>query len=121
MSSENLLERCLGGHNQNNNKCLNSTIWRLASKYLHIGSKIIESCIFDCRIFNESYVTILKIMKTMSIIGQQCKIFADCADKWRTSRNKDRSSYKKKSIADQSNIEKKNVLRKQKTYFVDQE
>ncbi|KYN16961.1 hypothetical protein ALC57_10784, partial [Trachymyrmex cornetzi] len=53
----NLLELCLGGHNQNNNKCLNLTIWCLA-KHLHTGSKVIESCAYlAIEIFNEGYVT----------------------------------------------------------------
>lgn len=39
LSSRELLERCLGGNTQNNNESFNSTVWRLAPKHLHCGSK----------------------------------------------------------------------------------
>ncbi|KYN19113.1 hypothetical protein ALC57_08557 [Trachymyrmex cornetzi] len=88
LSSENLLERCLSGHNQNNNKCLNSIIWRFAPKHLHTGSKTIESYAYlAAGIFNDGFITILKVMETMDIIiGQQCKMFADCAYERRLAR-----------------------------------
>lgn len=40
LSREDLLERCLDGHNAN--ESFNSTIWRLTPKHLHSGQKIIE-------------------------------------------------------------------------------
>ncbi|KYN22479.1 hypothetical protein ALC57_05121 [Trachymyrmex cornetzi] len=99
---------CLGGHNQNNNECLNSMIWHLAPKHLHTGSKTIESCAYlAAGIFNE----ILKVMETMGIIiDQQCKMFADCADERRLARAeiKIAQATKKSPIADQSNIEEAN-------------
>ncbi|EFN78304.1 hypothetical protein EAI_04992 [Harpegnathos saltator] len=60
-------------------------------------------------VFNEDYVTILKVMETMGIIiGQQCKLFADYADKWRLTyaEIKSADTTKKARMASQSNVEK---------------
>ncbi|XP_044584112.1 uncharacterized protein LOC123264734 isoform X2 [Cotesia glomerata] len=43
LSSESLLERCLGSETQNNNESLNSLIWTFAPKHIHAVLKILSS------------------------------------------------------------------------------
>ncbi|XP_011148323.1 uncharacterized protein LOC105188508 [Harpegnathos saltator] len=110
LSSLDLLEQCLGGNIRNNNESFNATICRLAPKHLHSGSKVIESCAYlAAGMFNEGYITILKVMETMGvIIGQQCKLFVDYADKQRHTHTeiKSANTAKKARMASQSNIKK---------------
>lgn len=75
LSSKDLLEKCLGDNTQNNNESFNSTIWRLAQKHIHCGSKIIEITPFlAVGIFNEGFYAIKKCMTLMGIIiGAQCE------------------------------------------------
>lgn len=93
LSREDLLTRCLGGHTQNSNESLNSTIWRLAPKHLNSGIKIIEIGSFiAASVFNEGYSSILKMMTLLNInIGQQCKMFADNYDACRVTRQEHRT------------------------------
>lgn len=79
LSKEDLLTRCLGGHTQNANESFNSTIWRLAPKHLHSGSKIIEiAATIAAATFNEGHVALLQLMVELNLtIGSQCKKYAD--------------------------------------------
>jgi len=79
LSRNDLLERCLGGHNQNKNESFNALVWRLAPKHLHAGTKIVEIAAFIAAItFNDGFAGILKVMQTMELkIGQTCKFFCD--------------------------------------------
>jgi len=87
LSRKELLERCLGGHTQNANESFNSTIWRLAPKHLHCGWKIIEIAAYIAAgIFNEGYLSVLKIMSDLQIvIGTTCRDYADTINDSRTS------------------------------------
>jgi len=68
LSRKDLLERCLGGHTQNANESFNATVWRLAPKHLHCGRKIIEIAAWIAAgIFNEGYLSVLRIMSSMDI------------------------------------------------------
>lgn len=93
LSSRELLERCLGGGTQNNNESYNSTVWRLAPKHLHCGSKTIEiAAHLATGIFNEGFSAILKTMTTIGIvIGHQAKIYAEARDERRLERSSRRS------------------------------
>lgn len=63
LSSDNLLERCLGAHTQNSNESLNSCIWFFAPKHLHSGKTVVEIAThLAIIIFNEGYAGILKTM-----------------------------------------------------------
>lgn len=68
LSAENLLERCLGAHTQNNNESLHSTIWRLAPKARFCGRRTIETAvnIATCT-FNEGQRSLLLIMSELGI------------------------------------------------------
>ncbi|KAG8236553.1 hypothetical protein J437_LFUL016858 [Ladona fulva] len=82
LSRDDLLERCLGGHSQNANESFNATIWRLVTKHLNCGIKILEmSAYLAAGIFNEGYKFVLHCMQDMGvIIGQQSNKFANVHD-----------------------------------------
>jgi len=89
LSRKELLERRVGGHTQNANESFNATIWRLAPKHLHCGRKIIEIAAWIAAgIFNEGYLSVMRIMSCMDIIiGPVCRDIATRLDKNRTSQN----------------------------------
>lgn len=85
LSKDALLERCLGGHNQNANESFNATVWRLAPKHLNSGIKIVEiAAHLAAVIFNDGYTSILNIMQLMEIqIGPQTYDFTKDTDQQR--------------------------------------
>jgi len=95
LSRDDLLQRCLGSHTQNANESFNATIWRLASKHLNSGLKIIEiSAYIAAGIFNEGYSSILKIMNSLDIIvGTYSKVFAENTDEARIAKQNRRSLF----------------------------
>lgn len=98
LSTEDLLERCLGGHTQNANESFNATVWRLAPKHLHCGQKIIEiaSCI-AAGVFNDGLASILRIMNKLDIVvGTQALNFAKNADNTRIARQNRMSQHSSK-------------------------
>ncbi|XP_050496906.1 uncharacterized protein LOC126878302 isoform X4 [Bombus huntii] len=46
LSTDTLLERCLGSETQNNNESLNSLIWTFTPKYIHAGTQTIQISTF---------------------------------------------------------------------------
>lgn len=76
-------------------------------------------------IFNDGYVAVLKVMETMGInIGQQCKIFADYADKQQLARAEIKSAEATKEvhITGRSNQEEIDVrVFRRSGRFMDQE
>jgi len=93
LSRDDLLERCVGGFTQNANESFNSTVWRLAPKHLHCGSKIIEIAAYLAGgMFNDGYSFILRVMDDLQLpIGRECQIFADEYDAHRVKRQNRRS------------------------------
>jgi len=55
LTSNNLLERCLGTEIQNNNESLNSLIWTFSPKYIHSGAKTVQIVAFLTVGFNEGF------------------------------------------------------------------
>ncbi|XP_043258074.1 uncharacterized protein LOC122400607 [Colletes gigas] len=94
LSSQDLLERCLGAETQNNNESLNSLIWTFAPKHIHSGTATVEIATFLAAcIFNEGFSSILKILDTMGVkIGQQAKTYAMLRDQNRIDRSERRAS-----------------------------
>ncbi|KAI4484454.1 hypothetical protein M0802_013027 [Mischocyttarus mexicanus] len=92
------VSKCLGGHTQNANESFNSTVWRIASKHLNSGFKIIEIAAYIAEgMFNEGYSTALKTMQLFDLkIGQQCNKFAKGVDKERVTRQNRRDSLSSK-------------------------
>jgi len=80
ISSENLLQRCIGGFTQNNNESLNALIWSFAPKCMFSGAKTVEIASYlAASIFNEDYKSLLKMMHVMNIkIGPNA--FAICTE-----------------------------------------
>ncbi|XP_068988155.1 uncharacterized protein [Bombus flavifrons] len=78
LSTDTLLERCLGSETQNNNESLNSLIWTFAPKHIHAGTQTIQiSTFLAVCIFNEGFIPILKILSVMGItIGPEAHAFA---------------------------------------------
>ena len=69
LSSENLLQRCIGGFTKNNNENLNALIWSFAPQRVFSGAKAIKIASYLAEsIFNEDYESILKMMHIMNII-----------------------------------------------------
>ena len=68
LSSENLLQRCIGGFTQNNNESLNALIWSFAPKRVFSGAKTVKIVSYLAEsIFNEGYKSLLKMMHIMNI------------------------------------------------------
>lgn len=99
LSKDELLTRCLGGHTQNANESINSTVWRIVPKHLHSGIKIVEIAAYIAGgMFNEGYSAALKIMNLLDLkIGQQCNNFAEKADMERVTRQNRRASFSSKA------------------------
>lgn len=94
LSSDDLLERCLGAATQNSNESLNSLIWIFAPKHVHSGPKTVEIAIFlAVIIFNEGFLYILKTLSVMGVtVGQQAQIYANSRDESRIDRSEKRST-----------------------------
>ncbi|XP_043471610.1 uncharacterized protein LOC122504522 [Leptopilina heterotoma] len=68
LSSNDLLERCLGKNTQNNNESFNSCVWNMAPKHIFVGKKTLEIATLTAACtFNEGFMPILKIMEVMGV------------------------------------------------------
>lgn len=75
LTKEELLEKCTGAHNQNNNESFNGLVWQMAPKIQFNGSLIVQTAsnIAVC-IFNEGHNTVMKIMEELGItVGSRCQ------------------------------------------------
>ena len=62
-----LLERCLGGHTQNN-ESFNNCVWNMAPKHLFNGKKVFEIAFkTSAYIFNEGFHPVFKIIEVLGI------------------------------------------------------
>lgn len=77
LSSDDLLERCIGANTQNSNESLNSCVWKFAPKHLHCGAKTVKIATYlAANIFNEGFSSILKMMNVLGIVvGLKSKEF----------------------------------------------
>lgn len=68
LSKEELLERCIGGFNQNNNESYNQVIWKMSPKIVPSGFKTVELAanIAAC-VFNKGSQAILEIYTALGI------------------------------------------------------
>jgi len=82
LSSDDLLERCLGKNTQNNNESFNSCIWNLAPKHIFVGKKTLEIAAWTAACtFNEGFTSVLKIMEVMGAqIGRNAMAYAIACD-----------------------------------------
>ena len=70
------------GHTQNTSESFNATLWWLSPKHLHSGLKNIKmSAYIAAAIFNEGYISILRVMNKLNIIvGTYSKVSAENTD-----------------------------------------
>lgn len=74
LSRDDLLERRLGCHSQNNNESLHSTVWRLAPKSGFCGTLIVETATnLGTITFNEGQQALLLLLRALA-----CKIERNC-------------------------------------------
>lgn len=88
LSKEALLERCLGGFNQNNNESLNQLIWKISPKTSSGTSIVVEIAadIAACT-FNEGNFALLAMMREMQVkTGPSCHEWARVANSLRITR-----------------------------------
>jgi len=84
LSSNDLLERCLGKNNQNNHESFNHCVWNLVPKHIFVGKMALEIAILTAAyVLNEGFMPVLKIMETMGVtIGPKgmayAQIYKDC-------------------------------------------
>ncbi|XP_036148055.1 uncharacterized protein LOC118647367 [Monomorium pharaonis] len=68
LSKQELLERCVGGFNQNNNESYNQLIWKISPKIIPSGLKPIELAAYTSAcIFNEGSKTLLQMFEAMGV------------------------------------------------------
>lgn len=94
LTSDNLLQRCLGCFTQNNNESLNALIWLFAPKHLYSGKDIVEIATFlaTC-IFNGGYTRILQRISMMGLkIRYNAITYANARDNERIERSGKRTS-----------------------------
>lgn len=94
LTKEELLERCLGRNNQNNNESYNSCLWQLAPKHLYCGKSVLEiaSWISAC-VFNEGSVTLLMILKALGVrVGRLSMQYCNQTDHFRKKQSARRST-----------------------------
>jgi len=104
LSSDDLLERCLGKNTQNNNESFNSCIWNLTPKHVFVGKKTLEIAAWTAACtFNEGFTPVLKIMEIMGAqIGRNI------------------IAYAKDQVADQKKLLKTMPMKKLKVYCMHQ-
>lgn len=119
LSSDELLERCLGAHTQNSNESLNSCIWSLAPKHLHSGKTIVEIATYlAIIIFNEGYQGVLETMSVMGInVGRRARTCASRLDAERV----DRSERRVSDVVKRARIEQRENQAAQRELLQDQE
>lgn len=68
LTNEDLLERCLGLNNQNNNESYNSCLWQLAPKHLYCGKNTLQIAAWiSASVYNEGSMTLLMMLKAMGV------------------------------------------------------
>jgi len=68
LTTNELLERCLGNNTQNNNESFNACVWHLIPKHIFSGRKILEIAAYTAAcVFNEGFCTLLNIMQVMGV------------------------------------------------------
>ncbi|XP_071652157.1 uncharacterized protein [Temnothorax longispinosus] len=85
LSKQELLDRCVGGFTQNNNKSYNQLIWKISPKILPSGLISIEIAAYvSACVFNEGSKAMLQIMQAMGIsIGPNAHAFVADEDQER--------------------------------------
>ncbi|XP_074096699.1 uncharacterized protein LOC141525900 isoform X1 [Cotesia typhae] len=68
LSNENLLSRCIGGFNQNNNESFNQLVWKICPKTVNTSYTIVQIAAYVAMcIFNEGINSLLVLMNTLGL------------------------------------------------------
>lgn len=68
LSTDALLEGCVGSYTHNSNESCNNIIWKIASKTMHSGTITVEIAAYiTACIFNSGITSVLRIMSIMDI------------------------------------------------------
>lgn len=119
LSSDDLLQRCLGAHTQNSNESLNNMIWMRAPKQFHSGADIVNIATeLGVIIFNEGEESLLIVMDLMGVrIGT-------FAESWVHSRDKTRIERAERQVTDaakKARIEQREMLAAQHEQLQEEE
>lgn len=88
LSRDDLLERCLGAFDQNNNESLNNVIWKFAPKSSFSGTSIVKiAANLGTILFNDGHVALLDVLQLLGIeIGETVYDYCHEIDKERVSK-----------------------------------
>ncbi|XP_014476600.1 PREDICTED: uncharacterized protein LOC106745478 [Dinoponera quadriceps] len=68
LSRDDLLERCVGAFNQNNNESFNNIIWKFAPKSTFSGAKTVQiAANIATIIFNNGHTALLRVLELMGV------------------------------------------------------
>ncbi|KYM99964.1 hypothetical protein ALC62_09280 [Cyphomyrmex costatus] len=112
LSKDELLQRCVGGFNQNNNESLNQLIWRISPKILSSSPTIIEIAanVAACT-FNEGYIALLAFLQEMKIsVGLSAHHYVRNFDKSRISKAEEKAALVTKEARILKRMEQKDAL-----------
>lgn len=85
LTREDLLIRCLGGYNQNNNESLNSKVWKIAPKALFSQLETLKIAVnIAVSTWNDGGASIDNLMNHLNLdVGQNCRLFLSNMDEKR--------------------------------------
>lgn len=88
LSTDKLLERCVGGYTQNSNESFNQLIWKIAPKSMNSGAKIVNiAALLATCMFNNGVTSLLEVMSVLGIrIGSAAHLYAAQEDEERIAR-----------------------------------
>lgn len=112
LSKDELLQRCLGGFNQNNNESLNQLIWKISPKILSSSPTIIEIAanVAACT-FNEGYIALLAFLQEMKItVGPSAHLYVKKFDMTRISQAEEKAALVTKEARILKRMEQKDAL-----------
>ena len=97
LSSDELLERCLGSHTQNNNESLHSTVWRLCPKTRFFGRRSVETAVnIAICTFNEGRKSLSVLMRELQCtVGEGCRNELRARDEQRVWEANERSARRR--------------------------
>lgn len=85
LSKETLLERCVGGFNQNNNESFNQLIWKISPKIVSSGAIVVNLAAYIAvGLFNEGSKSLLFYLNSIGVsCGHNAHEYADKMDEAR--------------------------------------
>ena len=112
LSSDTLLERCLGGFTQNNNESYNQLVWKISSKSVSGTSTTVEIAAYVAAcVFNEGSSAFLTFMAEMGIIsGPSAHQWANATDNFRINRADEKAALEIKEGRMQRRQDQKEAL-----------